>query len=439
MVSRDSFEFLLDHRLMDLNRDIYTINNVHSPFCISRRRAKRNISVSTIPSDHSTQVELSDTSDEGEYDEFGRPMRAYVRTPSLPPPPQPKPKATGQPLTRRSVTPQSASLQPHPDPAPGLQSSLQAEDPDLLSEYLQDLMGTLDEPMPLLDLSAQETSQEELLRAVHEPLSGFRESALGAHDFLATLDQDQLNDLAPKLTRAVDIAQGVAPSEMHKPLSNSNTPTPLGIDCQANIAASTSQHLHSPAKSECGYELKAIDYSPNAMYEMAPEYDEQHKEHQQLDHHGYGLERETSITASVLDTELAHAMHSPDASPVPKALQNDPVESAFDVYQIFSSYNAAESSILSNAAAKGLPLSTRWRPSPLTPALRRKGASLECTRSCGYEVRLSDDTAGKWRVTSIEGAHEKACYPGYKGKKRGKKSTKKAKNISKPVGALLGG
>ena len=402
------------------SRVIYTLNDVHSPLCLSRRRARRHASESTLLTEHSTEIELSDTSDDGEYDEFGRPHRPYVRSPSLPMLPPVKPKPPVSIDIRKSATPQlpppltvTSDLQ---DPASG-PCLTSGDNPDLLSEYIEDLIASLDEPMPQLDISAQRMTTEQLLAAVREPLMGFQDSELGTQDFLASLDQNQLEDLAPRLTRAVSIIQSIAPSDMHKSTSSANHET---AKSGPNYYQQHSQNLEEP-------------YSGNQARLCSHDDQEQHS-----DQENHMRARYPSIAGSLLDAELARAMQSPEPSPpafpYPRrknGYSNGAVDPNFDIYQIFPSYDKAESCILSHAKSEGLRLDIIWRPT--SPNYGQKGASYKCSQFCGYEVRLCDDARGEWRVTSIEGSHTRSCFPSYKGKHKGKKSHKKAHPVSKSV------
>lgn len=87
----------------------------------------------------------------------------------------------------------------------------------------------------------------------------------------------------------------------------------------------------------------------------------------------------------------------------------------FDIYQIFTSYDAAEAAIMSNAAKDAMPFKINWRPTEQFPGVH--GAGYACQRECGYEMHLSDDALGKWRVINVIGMHAASCFPSYKGKK----------------------
>jgi len=322
-------------------------------------------------------------------------------------------------------------------------------DPHAFSAYLENLLASLDQPQAPLDLSAHSLSTNEIYEAVHQPLIGFQESGLDTHDFLTSLNKEQLDDLAPRLTRAVSVVQGVAPSSLMRPTQEMVNRGSFGISpamLEAQPVASTSARPYRPdGHITNGHTANDFDYAANDFYDGTDRTNgwENHVNgdtHQQEDGSDEEDEdeddtmhqmREETIPADVLDRELALAMHSPTVSPPPDP--PDPptngfgehdaadLDSFFDIYQIFATYEEAENAILSNGRTEKMPLNIRWRPNPYART-NLKGACYECVRQCGYEIKLSDDAMEKWRVTSIEGQHEAQCYPSYRGKKTARSS-----------------
>lgn len=115
-----------------------------------------------------------------------------------------------------------------------------------------------------------------------------------------------------------------------------------------------------------------------------------------------------------------------------------------DIYAIFDSYEHAEATLMANGERCGLPLQVAWAPGQsMYRGEEKRGARLVCIHAghpgsgagCGYSVRLSDDSLGKWRLTTSQGEHLSSCYlpkPDRKGKGKARGRPARASQTASP-------